>query len=266
MDAAIKPSVSMPVQFEIDDQDLRCFECGGHNPGKMTLCKAWMTVPVLHQQQGLFGNNPQQLRSVPAAKLCLTALCPSHCQLAGTRSESNHSIIVQYISPCVKSRPPGFQDQTGSTLWQQREFTDLLIKCDGREVMRAHRCILAAASPALSAMLRSDMVEAREQCIEFRDAEPKDVEAMLQFIYTGAVPDNIDAKSVVKLAHMYGLQHLVELCCAALLENLGPENVLDTVRVLRGYDDNAVIQDAYKVVCDRFAADRALQTAVLSSV
>lgn len=154
----------------------------------------------------------------------------------------------------------------GAALWEQRLFPDVSIVCEGVEVTQAHRCVLAAASPVLAAMLQGEMTEAREQKIHFRDTEPSTVEAMLQFIYTGSLPKDVDSRAILHLAHMYSIQGLAAHCCHSLVTTLTSENVAESIRVLRQCSDDEVTHRAYKAVCDQVFSDRSLFDAIVKSI
>mmetsp|Transcript_20234 Transcript_20234/g.56121 ORF Transcript_20234/g.56121 Transcript_20234/m.56121 type:complete len:215 (-) Transcript_20234:69-713(-) len=160
--------------------------------------------------------------------------------------------------PLLRYDPVDHLRHMGQTLWEQRVFTDLAIVCKEREVMRAHRSVMAAASPVLAAMLKTDMSEARERKIVFRETDPSTVKAMMQFIYTASLPKHVDSRAVLNLATMYGVQGLAAHCCHSLVNTLAAENVVESVRVLRACSDNEVARKAYHVVCEKVFADRSL--------
>jgi hypothetical protein len=84
-------------------------------------------------------------------------------------------------------------------------FTDATLRAGDRQ-WRAHRVVLAAASPALRSMLESDMVEGREAAVELRDADPDAVELLLRHIYGGAVDVPLRAAlALYSLADQYQL-------------------------------------------------------------
>lgn len=61
-------------------------------------------------------------------------------------------------------------------------FADCTVRAGGKE-FRAHRVVLATASPVLHSMLAGDMREAASAEIEVREADPEVVELMLMHVY-----------------------------------------------------------------------------------
>ena len=62
----------------------------------------------------------------------------------------------------------------------------------GGETFRAHRAVLAARSPGFKAALFGSMAEATAPSVALRDMDPAAFRAVLHFIYTDALPDDID--------------------------------------------------------------------------
>ena len=90
---------------------------------------------------------------------------------------------------------------------------DLTINCDS-ETFRVHKYFLCSKSPVFSAMLNSDMREAREGEINIRDMNSDTVSSMIQYIYTGELTDgwqDLDIQDVTIAADMYDLPGWMEL-------------------------------------------------------
>ncbi|KAI8472059.1 MAG: hypothetical protein J3K34DRAFT_219344 [Monoraphidium minutum] len=84
-------------------------------------------------------------------------------------------------------------------------FCDVAVRAGGRE-FKAHRVVLAAASPALLRMFDGDMQEAAAAAVELQGADAAAVELLLQHIY-GAT---IDAPLAL-LPALYGLADQYQL-------------------------------------------------------
>ena len=90
---------------------------------------------------------------------------------------------------------------------------DLTINCDS-ETFRVHKCFLCSKSPVFSAMLNSDMREAREGEIYIRDMNSNTLSSMIHYIYTGELADgwqDLDIHDVITAADMYDLPGWREL-------------------------------------------------------
>ena len=90
---------------------------------------------------------------------------------------------------------------------------DLTINCDS-ETFRVHKYFLCSKSPVFSAMLNSDMREAREGEINIRDMNSDTLSSMIHYIYTGELADgwqDLDIQDVTIAADMYDLPGWMEL-------------------------------------------------------
>jgi len=95
-----------------------------------------------------------------------------------------------------------------SRLSRESAHTDLTIECKG-EKFSCHKALLAARSPVLSALLRSDMVESTSSTIKVEDASPCTVRILLDYLYTGQLPENGDEDGA--LLHLAVKYHLPPL-------------------------------------------------------
>ena len=73
-------------------------------------------------------------------------------------------------------------------LRRQEKFCDAVVSVKGKQ-FKAHRVVLAAASPFFQSLWESNMIEGNEQLIEIKleEATASAMEDVLQFIYTGNV-------------------------------------------------------------------------------
>ena len=84
---------------------------------------------------------------------------------------------------------------------------DLTINCDS-ETFRVHKYFLCSKSPVFSAMLNSDMREAREGEININTMNSNTLSSMIHYIYTGELEDvwqDLDMQDVAIAADMYDL-------------------------------------------------------------
>ena len=104
-------------------------------------------------------------------------------------------------------------------------FTDVAVTAGGR-TFRAHRVVLAAASPVFLGMLDGDMREAREAAVELVGADAGAVELLLRHLYSNPIEVPVSvALQLYTLADQYqvaaGLQQRLRLWLMAL--QLAPE-------------------------------------------
>ena len=119
-----------------------------------------------------------------------------------------------------------------ANLWHSREDGDFSFTVAGG-TLRAHSCILSAASPVFKAMLASGMSEGISSSV-LLDAEPAELLAMLRFIYTGeldATPQQLPG--VLALAHRYEVLNLIPPVCEAMIDSLNIDTAASYIRVLR---------------------------------
>ncbi len=98
----------------------------------------------------------------------------------------------------------------------------------GKQVFACHKFMLAARSPVLRAMLESPMKEeAATRRVEINDLIPEVVEAMLLFMYSGSVPNLVEAAAdLLAAAEKYQLDQLKELCQQQLINTTDVGNAV----------------------------------------
>ena len=63
----------------------------------------------------------------------------------------------------------------------KNKLCDVVIKV-GELTLHAHRVVLAACSPYFSAMFSGGMIESQQGVVNFRDLDPKAIEALVDFL------------------------------------------------------------------------------------
>lgn len=119
-----------------------------------------------------------------------------------------------------------------TNLWHSREDGDFVFTVAGGTI-RAHSCILSAASPVFKAMLASGMTEGLSSSV-LLDAEPSELLAMLRFIYTGELDATAQQlPGVLALAHRYEVLNMIPPLCEAMIDSLNIDTAAPYIRVLR---------------------------------
>mmetsp|Transcript_46317 Transcript_46317/g.148758 ORF Transcript_46317/g.148758 Transcript_46317/m.148758 type:complete len:375 (+) Transcript_46317:80-1204(+) len=101
----------------------------------------------------------------------------------------------------------------------------------GAERIAAHSLILSARSPVFEAMWAHAMRENSEMSVTIDDLEPTAVRAMVKFMYTGTLDNELANDSItvalMKAAHKYEVADLFDHCNAVLSSDLTEECALN---------------------------------------
>ncbi|RLM75696.1 BTB/POZ and MATH domain-containing protein 3-like [Panicum miliaceum] len=112
--------------------------------------------------------------------------------------------------PLVAVPPPDLNRHLGDLLAAEHD-ADVTFQVAG-ETFRAHRCILAARSSVFKAQLLGAMREgtsSREAPVRVADMDPRVFRALLAFLYTDALPDDLPGQGEEEEAAAAMAQHLL---------------------------------------------------------
>ncbi|KAM3400503.1 hypothetical protein ACQJBY_005392 [Aegilops geniculata] len=156
------------------------------------------------------------------------------------------------LTPTGTVVPPSelHQQQLAEVLWESKEGVDVDIEVGG-ETFAAHRWMLAARSPAFKAELALTTATTR---LRVDGMDPAVFKAMLHFIYTDALPKDIDlattAKPLLVAADRYKLERLKLICEEELCRHIGVHSV---AAMLALAEQNCC--RVLKQACTRFLSD-----------
>ena len=117
-----------------------------------------------------------------------------------------------------------------NALRKQETFCDVTVAVKGKE-FKAHKVVLAAASPFFLSLWESHMLESNEQLIEIKleEATASVMEEVLQYIYTGNVSVTEEScNDLVATADYLLLPGLKSLACDFLKKKLAIDNCVFT--------------------------------------
>jgi len=105
-------------------------------------------------------------------------------------------------------------------------FSDFTV-ISGNTRFPCHRVILAATSKYFEALFRNEPSKKETEMEE----PPEVVLAMLHFMYKGLIPEDIDVKAMdlILMSDKYDLDLLTKACEMSLVDNLSPENAVETL-------------------------------------
>ena len=114
-------------------------------------------------------------------------------------------------------------------LWSDQTLTDVALQCQGKE-FKAHKLILAAASPVFEAMFKKDTKEHLDSCVNIEDMDSDVFEVFLHFIYTNQV-DELDEMylDLLAVADKYDVQPLREICIQHMAKNISLDNAVEVL-------------------------------------
>ena len=124
------------------------------------------------------------------------------------------------------------------------EFTDLYLICQGQE-FRCNKVIVSARSSVLMTALTNPMfLESTNNRIVIEDSTPEAVQAMLDHIYTGDVPNNIDhlVVDILHISDKYDVTSLKKICEKTLLDNLNAQNAINTLILADRYKTTLILR------------------------
>eukprot|EP00747_Dinoflagellata_sp_TGD_P193349 gnl/TRDRNA2_/TRDRNA2_59387_c0_seq1.p1 gnl/TRDRNA2_/TRDRNA2_59387_c0~~gnl/TRDRNA2_/TRDRNA2_59387_c0_seq1.p1 ORF type:complete len:273 (-),score=36.95 gnl/TRDRNA2_/TRDRNA2_59387_c0_seq1:268-1086(-) len=231
-------------------QDMECIVCGQNASGQMMIC---------YCQGSRWSNYRQWVRDG------LSALCPNHHHALGQSTEYQAIAQIADNSSVAKIACDRYMDRTRRILWEHRDSGDIVVTCKDKK-WQVHSLLLTAASSVLAAMLQGQMKEALERSIDIPTSEPETVEALLHFIYLGSLPENSNTLDVCHLAHMYGVEEVIESCCGTLIESVDVDNVAEILKLLRACEKSDTLKCIYQHVRCMVHKDHVLFDAIIDKL
>ena len=146
-----------------------------------------------------------------------------------------------------------------------KDMSDIQVRC-GDQTFDAHQLILSARSPVFRRMFENEMKEKKNKEVEIQDFDPRIVQEMLKFIYTGkcsVIDKDADPKlasELMKAGHMYQMDVLVEMCGDVLIPTLNPENALELLELSDMYRAQGLKTRALDKVVNHVETVRASDT------
>ncbi|KAI1712987.1 BTB/POZ domain-containing protein [Ditylenchus destructor] len=116
-------------------------------------------------------------------------------------------------------------------LWKSQLFSDCTLEV-GAKSFPAHKCILGQWSQVFRNMFSLPMEEAESGVVEISDFGSDEISAMLEYMYTGVVKDEVmykQAPELLALSDKYAVIPLKDLCEAFLASKLTTTNFLQIV-------------------------------------
>ncbi|GFT78756.1 BACK domain-containing protein [Nephila pilipes] len=148
----------------------------------------------------------------------------------------NLFFVLHWISPSSKNScfPPirrmcdmrnFYGNAAGNRLFFNERDSDVSINVEweGQKWhFPGHKLVLSTMSEVLRTMLETDMIEKNSKTINIQDSNPYAVKQFLKYLYVGTVDFNnwTQAVGLLKIAHKYGVQTLINLTEAYLVTTI----------------------------------------------
>ena len=119
---------------------------------------------------------------------------------------------------------------------------------ESKQVIPAHRFILAIGSPVFEAMFYGELAET-EDTIELPDCDYESLLELFRYIYSDEV--NLSGSNVVGvlyLAKKYIVPSLADKCMEYLQKNLDPSNVFTILPFAEKYEDKNLVARCWMVI------------------
>lgn len=145
-----------------------------------------------------------------------------------------------------------FEFDAFSQLFQLKEnekLCDIILKV-GDDSVKAHRVVLAAASPYFHAMFTGDMLESRQDEVALYGVEFKALELLINYCYSGKIEITTkNAQSLLVTASLLQLIQVKDACVEFFQERLHPNNCLGILNFAEAFSCQSLSQaaDAYTV-------------------
>ncbi|GBP51353.1 Actin-binding protein IPP [Eumeta japonica] len=123
---------------------------------------------------------------------------------------------------------------------QNMKFLDVTLQ-SGHAIVKAHRAVLAAASPYFEAVFNASLKDNNEDLVNVPDIPPALLPSLIEFIYTGHVTiKSSTVRELMVAAHMLHLEDLVKGCARYLKMQCDASNAL------------SLLSFAEKLTCSEF--------------
>lgn len=178
-------------------------------------------------------------------------------------NSSNEFSLKQFMNliDTQCSKPPGEENKmTDDThkdkchkgiadLWIFGHFSDFTIIAKDSQEFHVHKNILGFQSSVLAAIFETDIGTCEMKILDF---SPSAVEQFLGFIYTGSVPDDINAMELFAIAAKYNVFDLKMLSEKMILKTLCKDNVLEVFNLGHLYSSDVLKLSAFRMIQEMF--------------
>ena len=121
-------------------------------------------------------------------------------------------------------------------------------KSESKQVIPAHKFILAIGSPVFEAMFYGELAENRDT-IELPDCDNESLLELFRYVYSDEVNlSGSNVMGVLYLAKKYIVPSLTNKCAEYLKEKLDPSNVFSILPLAQKYEEKALVDRCWMVI------------------
>ena len=119
---------------------------------------------------------------------------------------------------------------------------------ESKQVIPAHKFILAIGSPVFEAMFYGELAETKDT-IELPDCDYESLLELFRYMYSDEVNlSGSNVMGVLYLAKKYIVPSLADKCTEYLQENMDPSNVFGILPSAQKYEEKALVDRCWKVI------------------
>jgi len=134
-----------------------------------------------------------------------------------------------------------------------QNLTDVTLQCQGKE-FKAHKLILAAASPVFEAMFQEGTKEHEDNYVNIEDIDSDIFDVFLRFLYSGQVDQLAEiCLDLLVAADKYDVQPLREICIQHMATNISVDNAVEVLALAERHSVEPIKSLALQFIKTNFA-------------
>ena len=141
-----------------------------------------------------------------------------------------------------------------NSLRESEELCDIILRV-GSETFRAHKVVLAAASPYFRAMFCTSKMKECQSCeVPIQGIKPCDLATLIDFAYTSEIHvSEMNVCHLLPAAAMLQMTHVIEACCTFLEHQLDPSNCIGIADFAQAHGCHDLYQKAKVYIYENFS-------------
>ena len=150
----------------------------------------------------------------------------------------------------MKHYKQGFE--TMNALRHKGQLCDVILRADSQQ-FRAHKVVLAAASPYFKAMFCNSLREADMRDISLQCIHANTLQSLIEFAYTSEIHvSELNVCSLLPAANMLHMIDVIDACCTFLEQQLDPCNCIGIAEFAHAHDCMDLREKARKYTLENF--------------